>query len=298
MSSAIGFTAGHPSMLGFSLHQGVRTLLPAVRSLLSFVATLLTFTVVGANTMASIHKGELAAANLGMKVEIFDTEGKNIEWSGEKGDLVITRPFLSMPVTFWGRDGMEKYRKAYFDEFPGVWNHGDFIRRNPRTGGYEILGRSDGVLNPGGKHLNLLVWKAGAESRPVGVRFGTAEIYGIVDKFSQVEDYIAVGQRRDHDTDEQVLLFLKMKSGSLDAQLRKEIASMIRSLLSPRHVPAYILQVKDIPYTMNGKRIEHIVRDTVCGRPAKIGGTAVNPECLEEYRQFLKLPQSIEKSRL
>jgi acetoacetyl-CoA synthetase len=140
--------------------------------------------------------------------------------------------------------------------------------------------------------------KFDTELRRVGVRFGTAEIYGIVDKFSQVEDCIAVGQRRDGDIDEQVLLFLKMKSGNLDAQLRNEIASTIRSLLSPRHVPAYILQVKDIPYTMNGKRIENIVRDTVCGRSVKVGGTAINPECLEEYRQFLNLPQISEKSKL
>jgi acetoacetyl-CoA synthetase len=156
MSFAIGFIPGHPSTLDYSLDQGVRTSLVAVRFLLSFFTNLLTCTVVGGNTMASIHKGELAAANLGMKVEIFDNEGKNIEWSGEKGNLVITKPFLSMPVTFWGREGVERYRKAYFDEYPGIWNHGDFIRRSPRTGGYEILGRSDGVLNPGGKRLNVL----------------------------------------------------------------------------------------------------------------------------------------------
>jgi acetoacetyl-CoA synthetase len=284
--------------LDFSPDQEGQISSAAVRSILSFFISLLTHIVVGGNPLASIHRGELAAANLGMKVEIFDTDGKNIERFGEKGDLVITKPFLSMPVTFWGQDGMEKYRKAYFNEFPGIWSHGDFIRRNPRTGGYEILGRSDGVLNPGGKCLKYACFEVSSDLRPVGVRFGTAEIYGIVDKFSQVQDYIAVGQRRDQDTDEQVLLFLKMKSGSLDAQLRNEIAAMIRSLLSPRHVPAYMLQVKDIPYTMNGKRIENIVRDTVSGRPAKVGGTAVNPECLDEYRQFFNLPKTAGKSRL
>ena len=100
--------------------------------------------------MLSVHIGEISSPALGMKVEIWDQNGVNIEDSGEKGDLVITKPFFSMPVTFWGEGGEEKYRKAYFDAFPGVWCHGDFIKKNPYTGGYEILGRSDGVLNPGG----------------------------------------------------------------------------------------------------------------------------------------------------
>lgn len=103
--------------------------------------------------MANIYSGEISAAGLGMKVEIWDQRGNNIEDSGEKGDLVITRPFFSMPITFWGPDGQEKYRKAYFGQFHGIWCHGDYIKKNPKTGGYEILGRSDGVLNPGGVHL-------------------------------------------------------------------------------------------------------------------------------------------------
>jgi acetoacetyl-CoA synthetase len=97
-----------------------------------------------------IHSGEISSAALGMKVEIWQVDGRNIEDTGDKGDLVITKPFFSMPITFWGESGEAKYKKAYFETFPGVWCHGDYIKKNPKTGGYEILGRSDGVLNPGG----------------------------------------------------------------------------------------------------------------------------------------------------
>jgi hypothetical protein len=107
--------------------------------------------------MLDVFIGELSGPSLGMKVEIWDENGHNIEDTGEKGDLVVTTPFFSMPITFWGEDGMEKYRKAYFEQFPGVWTQGDFIKKNPVTGGYEILGRSDGVLNPGGKHHLLSI---------------------------------------------------------------------------------------------------------------------------------------------
>lgn len=107
--------------------------------------------VVSGNITESLYPGEIQGPNLGMKVEIWNHEGTNVEDTGDKGDLVITRPFFSMPIGFWGDDGEAKYRAAYFSRFPGVWHHGDFIRKNPTTGGYEILGRSDGVLNPGGK---------------------------------------------------------------------------------------------------------------------------------------------------
>ena len=130
------------------------------------------------------------------------------------------------------------------------------------------------------------------------MRFGTAEIYGIIDKFPQIQDYIAVGQRRPNDPDEQVLLFLKMKKGVLNQDLRESIQEAIRQQLSPRHVPAHILEVKDIPYTMNGKRIEALVRDVVCGRELKVGGMAINPESLEEYRKFVDLPTITTRAKL
>lgn len=107
--------------------------------------------VVGCNPLSTIHYGEIASANLGLDVQVWDANGKNIDNTGQGGELVITKPFFSMPITFWGPDGMEKYRKAYFDVFPGIWCHGDFVRKNPTTGGFVMLGRSDGVLNPGGE---------------------------------------------------------------------------------------------------------------------------------------------------
>lgn len=110
--------------------------------------------VISGNCLSVIHDGELASPQLGMKVEVWDLEGRNVDQAGEKGDLVITTPFFSMPITFYGDGGLEKYYKAYFDKFPGVWCHGDFAQRNPATGGYVILGRSDGVLNPGGWSLS------------------------------------------------------------------------------------------------------------------------------------------------
>ncbi|KAL6253183.1 hypothetical protein RBB50_000905 [Rhinocladiella similis] len=227
--------------------------------------------IVNGSMMRPFYAGELATKCLGMAVEVWDLDGKNIEETGDKGDLVITKPFFSMPVTFWGKDGMEKYRKAYFDQFPGIWCHGDFISKNPSTQGFIIHGRSDGVLNPG------------------GIRFGTAELYGIVDKFPDVVDCIAVGQRRDHDTDERVLLFLKLAQRPLTKDLETRIKTAIKTELSARHVPSYILEVADIPYTANGKKIENVVKDIVSGRVPKIGGTAVNPECLDEYKTFADL---------
>ena len=130
------------------------------------------------------------------------------------------------------------------------------------------------------------------------MRFGTAELYGIIDKFPQVQDYIAVGQRRPKDSDEQVLMFLKMKKGRLSQDLRESIQNAVRQQLSPRHVPAHILEVNDIPYTMNGKRIEALVREVVCGRTPKVGGMAVNPESLEEYKKFVDLPTTAARAKL
>lgn len=132
----------------------------------------------------------------------------------------------------------------------------------------------------------------------LGIRFGTAELYAVLDHFLEVEDYIAVGQRRITDQDEQVLLFIKMRSGTLSTDLRQRICSAIRQALSPRHVPAEVLQVRDIPYTVNGKRIENLVRDIVCGRNPKASGTAANPECLKEYAQFFNLGQRKATARL
>ncbi|KAH7183846.1 hypothetical protein BKA60DRAFT_475087 [Fusarium oxysporum] len=237
--------------------------------------------IVGGNLIVPLHGPQLAAPSLGMQVEIWDQSGRNIEDSGLKGDLVITKPFFSMPVTFWGEEGDEKYRKAYFDVFPGIWCHGDFISKDLETQCYIIHGRSDGVLNPG------------------GVRFGTADLYNVLHKFPQVDDCIAVGQRRSKDHDERVLLFLKMRGNTqLEDSLRADIAKTIKKDLSGRHIPAYMFQVRDIPYTPNGKKIENLVKEIVCGKRVRVGGTAANPECLKEYEQYFHLPLVEDKAKL
>ncbi|KAH7136221.1 hypothetical protein EDB81DRAFT_870441 [Dactylonectria macrodidyma] len=229
--------------------------------------------VIGANNLGQIYGNQLASPTLGMAVEIWDESGNAIQGSGKKGELVITKPFPSMPVTFWGNEGTEKFRKAYFDIFPGVWCHGDFVSRDNETKGFLIHGRSDGVLNPG------------------GVRFGTAELYDVVTRFVDVDDCIAVGQRRAQDKDEQVLLFIKMRNNApFNDSLRLRISDSIRNLLSPRHVPAHILPVHDIPYTMSGKRVENAIRSAVSAEEVKNISAISNPECLQEYQQFAGLP--------
>ncbi|KAM5347513.1 hypothetical protein ACJ41O_010518 [Fusarium nematophilum] len=235
--------------------------------------------IISGNCLSPVYEGELSSPQLGMRVEVWDSSGQNVDSTGQEGDLVISTPFFSMPTSFYGDNSHEKYRKAYFNKFPGVWCHGDFVKRNPQTGGYVILGRSDGVLNPG------------------GIRFGTAEIYGIVDQFSDVQDCIAVGQRRPDESDEQVLLFIKMKGINFN-RTRENIRAAIMEQLSPRHVPAYILEVKDIPFTLNGKKMEMMVKNIVC--KANIGNlsSVANPECLSEYEKFADLPLATSTPRL
>ncbi|KAH7037080.1 uncharacterized protein B0I36DRAFT_371786 [Microdochium trichocladiopsis] len=235
--------------------------------------------IINGNPMVEIFDGELASSQLGMNVQVWNAHGCDIGMTGERGDLVITTPFFSMPVCFWGDKDNEKYRKAYFQKFPGVWCHGDFVLKNFVTKGYVILGRSDGVLNPG------------------GIRFGTAEIYAVVDQIAQIEDCIAVGQRRPGENDEQVLLFLKTEAADFDG-LQQKVKAAIREQVGPRQVPAYICQVRDIPYTLNGKKIEMVVKSIVCkGKLTNLDSVA-NPECLEEYAKFADLPLSSEAARL
>ncbi|KAJ7451807.1 acetoacetyl-CoA synthetase [Mycena galericulata] len=219
------------------------------------------------------YAGEIQVKSLGMKVEVFDPSGNNIENSGAPGELVCTRPHPSLPVRFWGDESGAKFRDAYFSMYPGIWRQGDFIVVNPRTKGLVILGRSDGVLNPS------------------GVRFGSSEIYTVLEQFTSViGDSLCVGQRRPQDTDERVLLFLKMRPGcKLDARLVADIKSAIRKALSARHVPAFILEIEDIPYTVNGKRIEIAVKQIVSGSDLKPSGTVANPESLQLYYKYRDL---------
>ena len=220
--------------------------------------------------MTPVYAGEIQVLGLGMAVEAWDFQGKNITDTGEPGDLVCTRPFPCQPVYFWGQDGINAYKKSYFETFPGVWHHGDFVRLNPETGGLIMLGRSDGVL------------------KPSGVRFGSAEIYNVLLKhFTEVEDALCIGRRKETDTDETVILFLKMsKAKYLSSDLASKIQSTIRSELSARHVPTIINECPEIPVTTNGKKVEVAVKQILCGMNVKTSASVANSECLEWYRTW------------
>ncbi|KAL8971045.1 MAG: hypothetical protein Q9183_001241 [Haloplaca sp. 2 TL-2023] len=188
--------------------------------------------------LSPVYVGEIQVRGLGMAVEAWDYQGKNISDTGEAGDLVCVKAFPAQPVAFWGADGANKYRESYFERFPGVWHHGDYVKFNPRTGGLVMLGRSDGVL------------------KPAGVRFGSSEIYNVLLKhFPEIEDALCVGRRRMADKDEIVVLFVKMATGGVySEQLVGDIKSTIRQELSARHVPAIVDECPDIPVTTNGKK--------------------------------------------
>lgn len=217
-----------------------------------------------------VYSGEIQCKSLGMKVEVWDLAGNNIEHTGNPGELVCTRPHPSIPLYFWGDPSGQKFLQSYFSMYPGVWRQGDFMVVNPTTKGVMILGRSDGVLNPS------------------GIRFGSGEIYSILEKFNSVlEDSLCVGQRRPQDQDERVLLFLKMRIGQkLTPELEFDIKSAIRKSLSSRHVPAFVFAVEDIPYTVNGKKIEIAVKQIVSGSNVQPSGTVANPDSLQLYYKY------------
>jgi len=214
-----------------------------------------------------VWTGEIQCLGLGMKVEIFDDEGRPS--IGKPGELVCTAPAPSMPIRFWGDEDGSKYREAYFEHFPGVWRHGDLVERT-ENGGFIISGRSDATLNPG------------------GVRIGTAEIYGQVEQIPEVVESIVIGQ--DWEGDQRVILFVKLiKDCELDEALTNRIRYQIRSNTTPRHVPRLILQVADIPRTRSGKISEIAVRNLVNGRPVKNTGALANPAALDLYRDIPEL---------
>ena len=211
---------------------------------------------------APVHRGELQTAGLGMDVDVFDDSGHALREG--TGELVCKRPFPSMPLGFWNDPDGARYQAAYFDRYPGVWCHGDFVART-QNGGFVVQGRSDAVLNPG------------------GVRIGTAEIYRQVETLPAVEEAIAVGQ--DWDGDVRVILFVKLRDqAQLDGSLSAEIRQRIRRHASPRHVPAHILAVPDIPRTRSGKIVELAVREVIHDRPVKNLEALANPEALEHFR--------------
>ena len=214
------------------------------------------------NPIGPVHRGEIQTAGLGMAVEAWNDEGQPT--TGERGELVCVKPFPSMPVSFWNDPDGERYRGAYFERFPGVWTHGDMIERTQHEG-FIIHGRSDAVLNPG------------------GVRIGTAEIYRQVEQIDEVLESIAVGQ--DWDGDVRVVLFVRLREGvALDDALINTIRQRIRQNTTPRHVPAKVVQVADIPRTMSGKIVELAVREVIHGRKVKNTEALANPGALNLYR--------------
>ncbi|MBX6330333.1 MAG: acetoacetate--CoA ligase [Gemmatimonadaceae bacterium] len=222
------------------------------------------------NPTAPVWRGEIQVPGLGMAVEVWDESGARLR--GEPGELVCTRPFPSMPIAFADDPEGAAYRGAYFERFPGVWRHGDWCAETAH-GGYVIYGRSDAVLNPG------------------GVRIGTAEIYRQVESFDEVVECVAVGQETgDAYGDVRVVLFVRMRDGHvLDDALRERIRRTIRENASPHHVPRVIVQVRDIPRTINGKTSEIAVREVIHGRPVKNADALANPESLELYRNLPEL---------
>ncbi|PCJ93480.1 MAG: acetoacetate--CoA ligase [Hyphomicrobiales bacterium] len=213
-----------------------------------------------------VIKGEIQGAGLGMAIEVWNDDGKAVH--SEKGELVCVKPFPCMPISFWNDDG-SKYHAAYFERFDNIWCHGDFAEHTAHDG-FIIHGRSDATLNPG------------------GVRIGTAEIYNQVEQLDEIAESICVGQ--DHDDDVRVVLFVRLATGVvLDDDLIKKIRTKVRTGASPRHVPAKVIAVSDIPRTKSGKIVELAVRNVVHGREVKNKEALANPEALELYRDLPEL---------
>ncbi|MGB9429964.1 MAG: acetoacetate--CoA ligase [Gammaproteobacteria bacterium] len=219
------------------------------------------------NPLLPVYPGELQCRGLGMAVEIWNEDGKPLR--GRPGELVCVKPFPSMPVRFWNDPDGKKYHDAYFNYFPNVWRHGDWAELTERDG-LVIYGRSDATLNPG------------------GVRIGTAEIYRQVEKLPEIVESLAVGQ--DWQGDVRVILFVRLREGiQLDEALVKKIRSVIRDNTSPRHVPAKIIAITDIPRTISGKITELAVRNVIHGRPVKNTDALANPQALEQYKNLPEL---------
>ena len=219
------------------------------------------------NPMGPVYTGELQCRGLGMKVYAYDENGKPTV--GQQGELVCTAPFPSMPIFFWGDDDGSKYHSAYFNEYPGIWTHGDFIMITQR-GGVIMYGRSDATLNPG------------------GVRIGTAEIYRRLDAMEELEDSVIVGQSWNNDV--RVILFVKTAPGfDLTDELQNKIKADIRANASPRHVPAKIIACPDVPYTLNMKKVELAVKKMIEGKEVKNKDALKNPESLDFFGSIQEL---------
>ena len=221
------------------------------------------------NPILPVRRGELQCRGLGMAVESFNDFGQPVRDS--QGELVCLKPFPSMPVSFWNDPEKEKYRAAYFDVYPNIWRHGDFITIYS-YGGIQFWGRSDSTLNPS------------------GVRIGTAEIYHVLESLPDIQDSVVVGQK--HDGDERIVLFVQVKEGiPLDVDLKRHIKSTLRDKCSPRHVPKIIIQVDDIPYTLSGKKVEVSIKRLVNGDNIETQHGLRNPEALDAFRDLAIVKQ-------
>nr|MBL0717267.1 acetoacetate--CoA ligase [Desulfobacterales bacterium] len=219
------------------------------------------------NPMGSVYAGEIQCRGLGMNVHAFDSNGNPV--INQKGELVCTLPFPSMPLYFWDDPDGQKYHNAYFDVYPGIWRHGDFVEIT-ETGGVIFSGRSDATLNPG------------------GVRIGTADIYRIIDSIDEIADSVVVGQTWNYDV--RVILFVKMKEGNdLTDELKKKINSLIKKNATPRHMPAKIIAVADIPYTLSMKKVELAVKKVIQNEAVLNKDALINPEALDYYKNLSEL---------
>ncbi len=218
------------------------------------------------NPISPVYAGQLQGPVLGKKVNVYDENGNPVR--DREGELVCEAATPSMPLYFWNDPDGKKYHEAYFDVFPGVWRHGDYVVQYSDTGGFTFFGRSDSVL------------------KPSGVRIGTAEIYNQVEKMEEVADSLAIGQN--WEGDQRIILFVKLAEGlELTDELINKIRKTMREKASPRHVPAKIIQVPDIPYTLNMKKVESSVTNLVHGRPVTNRDALANPDCLDYYESIL-----------
>ncbi|CAG8592269.1 13841_t:CDS:2 [Cetraspora pellucida] len=226
----------------------------------------------GLNVTLPVYRGEIQCTCLGMKIEAWDGEDNPVY--AKSADLVCTKPFPCMPLYFYNDSHNTKYMEAYFSNYTSIWYHGDYMWINPNTGGVVMLGRSDGTLNPS------------------GVRFGSAEIYNIVENFPEVQDSLAVGQKVGKD--ERVVLFLKMCDGiKFNDELVTRIKTKIKEQLSPRHVPSFILPIRDIPHTLTGKKVEVAVKRIISGEKVVPSSSLANPESLELYYNLPELKHKL-----
>lgn len=221
----------------------------------------------GINTNLPVYRGELQCRQLGMAMESWNDEGKHAY--DECGEFICVKPFPSMPIYFYNDTDYKRYKASYFEKYPDVWTHGDFCTINSKTGGVQMLGRSDGTLNPN------------------GIRFGSADIYNIIEPFEEIEDSLCVGQKNPKmPEEERVILFVKLRQGvEFNKSLIDRIKIKIRTSLSARHVPSLILEIKEIPYTINGKKVEVPVRKIIEGADMAVSSSLLNPQSLDFFRE-------------